>query len=128
MGVSLVFNTMICLLILQFMNKLMMTKDKRMSLSQDMVNGMKSLKYLNWESIFYEKIVKIRQSEFWYIKIFQISAGVFIMFWSNISYILLYTFITEYTKSINMTIKESGANIYVIISIVCNLNIFKFNY
>jgi hypothetical protein len=93
-----------------------------------MIDGMKSLKYLNWETIFYEKIIKIRAKEFKYIRLFQTCVGFIMIFWGSITYLLLYTYITKYTESINMSIKESGANIYVIISIFCNLNIFKFNY
>lgn len=97
----------------------MKVKDKRISLSSDMIEGMKSLKYLNWENIFYEKILKIRKSEYNYIKLFRLCVGFVMMFWNSITYLLLYTYILKYTESVNMTLRESGANIYVIISIFC---------
>ena len=66
-----------------------------------MIEGMKSLKYLNWENIFYEKILKIRNSEYNYIKLFRICVGIVMMFWGSITYLLLYTYILKYTESIN---------------------------
>ena len=100
-----------------FYEKFIKVKDKRISLSSDIIEGMKSLKYLNWEEIFYQKIMKIRRSEYNYIKLFRALWGVISVFWVNISKLLLYTYIIKYTESMHMTLRESGANIYVMISI-----------
>jgi len=40
--------------------ELMHLKDERVNLTKDVINGIKQIKFLNWESIFYEKIMKIR--------------------------------------------------------------------
>jgi ATP-binding cassette subfamily C (CFTR/MRP) protein 1 len=39
-------------------------KDKRISLSTDVIEGMKSIKYLSWEGVFESKIMAIRRREF----------------------------------------------------------------
>ena len=100
-----------------FFEQFMKVKDKRISLSSDIIEGMKSLKYLNWEGIFYQKIMKIRRSEYNYIKLFRSFTGIISVFWGNIAKLLLYTYIIKYTESTHMTLRESGANIYVMISI-----------
>jgi len=43
---------------------MMKVKDKRISLSTDLIEGMKSIKYLGWENIFDRKIMAIRKKEF----------------------------------------------------------------
>lgn len=40
---------------------MMKIKDKRISLSTDLIEGMKSIKYLCWENIFDKKIMSIRK-------------------------------------------------------------------
>lgn len=39
---------------------MMKFKDKRISLSNDLIEGIKSIKYLCWEKIFDKKVMKIR--------------------------------------------------------------------
>jgi len=42
----------------------MIWNDKRVSLSKDVIEGMKSIKYLGWEYIFKKKIENLRSKEF----------------------------------------------------------------
>lgn len=42
----------------------MKIKDKRIGLTEDVISGIKSIKYLCWESIFQEKIMDYRKEEF----------------------------------------------------------------
>jgi len=114
---SLAFNLIFCVVTMLFFEQFMKVKDKRISLSSDIIEGMKSLKYLNWEGIFYQKIMKIRRSEYNYIKLFRSFTGIISVFWGNIAKLLLYTYIIKYKESTHMTLRESGANIYVMISI-----------
>ena len=39
-------------------------KDQRISLTNDIIYGIRQIKFLNWEKIFYDKILGIRKSEF----------------------------------------------------------------
>lgn len=39
-------------------------KDKRVAMVTDIIECMKSIKYLSWEKIFEEKILQIRKKEF----------------------------------------------------------------
>ena len=39
-------------------------KDKRISLTTDVITGIKSIKYLSWERLFSDKILKIREDEY----------------------------------------------------------------
>lgn len=54
--------------------------DLRVTLSKDVIEGMKSIKYLGWESIFKNKIEKKRANEFKYIFILKSLDSVFCVF------------------------------------------------
>ena len=45
--------------------------DKRVGLSKDVIEGMKSIKYLGWENIFKKKIEDLRSEEFFQVKCIQ---------------------------------------------------------
>jgi len=47
----------------------MNSKDKRVALSKDVIEGMKSIKYLGWEKIFKGKIEALRSKEFKHVSI-----------------------------------------------------------
>lgn len=49
-------------------NQLAIYKDQRISLIQEVFNGIKQIKLLNWENIFWKKILGIRNQEFSKIK------------------------------------------------------------
>lgn len=47
--------------------KMYSAKDERVSLSKDVMDGMKSIKYLGWEKIFLNKINLLRKKEYKHI-------------------------------------------------------------
>lgn len=71
-------------------------RDKRVSLSKDIVEGMKSLKYLGWEGIFKLRIDKLRSSEFVFVSIIRFLDGILSVFWNCVNYFLLYAFLVEF--------------------------------
>ena len=74
------------------------SKDKRISLSTDLIEGMKSIKYLCWEKIFDKKIMEIRNKEYYDLTILRASDGLLAILWNCITVILLYVFLTEYNS------------------------------
>ncbi|CAD8098263.1 unnamed protein product [Paramecium primaurelia] len=89
-------------------------KDKRVSLQSDIIEGMKQIKFLSWERIFYEKIMKLRKSEFQMLTIYKALDGFGAVFWNNISYILLCIFVIS---SINNGKNLKELNIFSLIAI-----------
>jgi len=79
------------------------SKDKRISLSKDLIEGMKSIKYLCWEQIFDKKIMEIRNKEYLSLTILRASDGLVAMLWNCINYILLYVSLTEYNSLNHIT-------------------------
>ena len=79
------------------------SKDKRISLSTDLIEGMKSIKYLCWEKIFDKKIMKIRKKEYLALTKSRVSDGLLAILWNCINYILLYVFLTEYNSLNHIT-------------------------
>jgi hypothetical protein len=57
-------NTVIARKIGDFYSNIMKIKDKRFGLTEDVITGIKSIKYLGWEDIFFEKIMEYRKDEF----------------------------------------------------------------
>lgn len=79
----------------------MKKKDKRVALSKDVIEGMKSIKYLSWEDIFKSKIEGIRREEFKFVKITRYLDGVLSALWNSVNYFLLYYFLAEYIEKGN---------------------------
>ena len=79
------------------------SKDKRISLSKDLIEAMKSIKYLCWEKIFDKKIMEIRKKEYLALTIFRASDGLVAMHMNCINYILLYVVLTEYNSLNHIT-------------------------
>ena len=79
----------------------MNSKDKRVALSKDVIEGMKSIKYLGWEKIFKGKIEAIRSKEFKYISIARCLDGLSSILWNSTSYFLLYFFLVEFADEGN---------------------------
>jgi ABC-type multidrug transport system fused ATPase/permease subunit len=76
--------------------KMIKEKDERISLSTDIIEGMKSIKYLSWEKLFEERIKAIRKREFKYVTWVRSLDGVLAIFWNSISYVLLFAFLVTY--------------------------------
>ncbi|CAK64501.1 unnamed protein product (macronuclear) [Paramecium tetraurelia] len=89
-------------------------KDKRVSLQSDLIEGMKQIKFLSWEGIFYKKIMKIRKCEFKMLSIYKALDGFGAVFWNNISYILLCIFVIY---SVNNGKDLQELNIFSLIAI-----------
>ncbi len=79
-----------------------------------MIEGMKSIKYLSWESIFEKKINAFRKKEFSILVWIKTSDGAITVFWNTIQYILLYAFIISYLDLGN---ELSDANVFTIIAL-----------
>ena len=79
------------------------SKDKRISLTTDLIEGMKSIKYLCWEKIFDKKIMEIRKKEYLALTILRASDGLVAMLWNCINYILLYVFLKGYLSLNHIT-------------------------
>ena len=79
----------------------MRKKDKRVALSKDVIEGMKSIKYLSWENIFKSKIENIRKEEFRYVRTTRYLDGVLSALWNSVNYFLLYYFLTEFIEKGN---------------------------
>ncbi|EAS02570.2 ABC transporter C family protein (macronuclear) [Tetrahymena thermophila SB210] len=111
---SFCFNIIVTQLMRFFYTKLYKQKDARVSLSKDVIDGMKSIKYLGWEEIFKQKIEKIRSKEFRYIIITRILDGVLSIFWNCVSYFLLFFFLVSYVND-GHDLKDS--NVFTIIAL-----------
>jgi hypothetical protein len=75
---------------------------------------MKSIKYLSWENIFEEKINKFRNNEFKALLVLRGGDGLLQVFWTTISYILLYAFLISY---IDLGNKLGDSNVFTIIAL-----------
>jgi len=84
--------------IVYFYKRMLTIKDRRIELTKDVVEGMKSIKYLSWEKIFSGKILGIRKQEFVFVVLTRVSDCFVAVFWNSVSYILLYIFLTAYVQ------------------------------
>ena len=68
---------------MEYSSKMSIEKDKRISLSTDVLQGIKSIKYLSWEKIFLNKINDFRNREFknlQFLKACDVMIGFFFIF------------------------------------------------
>ncbi|KAL4477434.1 hypothetical protein ABPG74_002584 [Tetrahymena malaccensis] len=93
---STVFNIFITHFLGVCFDKLFQQKDQRVSLSKDVIDAMKSIKYLCWEDIFQRKIEKTRSCEFKQVIAIRVIDGVLGVFWNCLSYFLLFFFLISY--------------------------------
>ncbi|KAL4463783.1 hypothetical protein ABPG72_012401 [Tetrahymena utriculariae] len=93
---STVFNIIVTHFLGVYFDKLFQQKDQRVSLSKDVIDAMKSIKYLCWEDIFQRKIEKIRYREFKQVTAIRVIDGVLGVFWNCLSYFLLFFFFVSY--------------------------------
>lgn len=93
-------------------------RDRRMCLLSDIVEGLKSLKYLSWEDIFYRKVMKLREDELRLSTRYLHLDGVLTVFWNVINYVLLYAYILYSDAGQNAV---NGTNIYSVIIIFSQL-------
>ena len=62
--------------------RMMKHKDVRISLTQDVLMGVRQIKYLNWEPIFEKKILEIRQKEFQCLTVAKYLDALCVFFWA----------------------------------------------
>lgn len=67
-----------------------------MSLTSDILLGMKSVKYLSWEKTFIDKLFRSRATEFESLKKFKVLYGFMELFWENESTILTLVIFATY--------------------------------
>ncbi|EAR83355.2 ABC transporter C family protein (macronuclear) [Tetrahymena thermophila SB210] len=109
-----VFNIIVVYFMQFFFRRQYKKKDARVSISKDVIEGMKSIKYLGWEEIFKQKIEKIRSKEFSYIITTRCLDGVLSIFWNCISYFLLFFFLVSYVNDGN---NLADSNVFTIIAL-----------
>ncbi|EGR29740.1 hypothetical protein IMG5_149230 [Ichthyophthirius multifiliis] len=90
-------------------------KDARVSVSKDVIEGIKSIKYLCWEEIFQKKIFQLRGVEFKFIVFAKILQGIFNIFWGSISYIILCILLTQYNNKGDNKLQDF--NVFTIIAL-----------
>lgn len=88
MVLALIFNLFVAGVMQYFFGKMLSYKDKRVALITDMIECMKSIKYLSWEKIFEKKIQKIRRGEFGILCLWRGSEGVLGIFWNSLRMVL----------------------------------------
>ncbi|KAL4483223.1 hypothetical protein ABPG74_019249 [Tetrahymena malaccensis] len=111
---SFFFNIIITQLMRIFYSRLYKKKDERVSLSKDVIDGMKSIKYLCWEEIFKEKIEKIRSQEMGIMIKTRILDGILSIFWSCVSSLLLFFFLISFVND-GHDLKDS--NVFTMIAL-----------
>jgi len=89
-------------------------KDERISLSTDIIEGIKSIKSLGWEKIFEKKINAIRNKEFKYIFSIRGLDALMSLFWNTIAHFLLFVFLICYVNG-GHSLQDS--NIFTIIAL-----------
>ncbi|KAM3143931.1 hypothetical protein pb186bvf_003982 [Paramecium bursaria] len=108
------YNLFISNMIVFFEKRLLTNKDDRVSLTTDVIDGMKQIKYLSWENAFSKKIMDVRKKEFKNLVGVKFFYGLVTVFWTNISYILLLIYITNL---LSRGIKFENLNIFTLIAI-----------
>ncbi|CAD8049904.1 unnamed protein product [Paramecium sonneborni] len=112
----LIFNSLTTTFSIIFYRKALVQKDSRLTLSSDVIEGMKQIKYLSWEQTFYNKILAIRKKEFGFIKWQKIIDIINNVQWQSISYILLYFFLSNYAEK-NGDDALKSTNVFTIIAL-----------
>lgn len=87
---------------------MMKYKDERMGLLQDIFSGIRQIKYLTWESIFEEKILKIREKEFHCLQVIKYLDAFCVFFWATTTIVistlsfLFYDILGDNLKEVNI--------------------------
>ena len=117
------FNFYIAKKIGSFYENMMKSKDKRINLTHDVLMGVRQIKYLNWESIFEEKLKKIRQDEFKALKIIKFLDALCVFFWATTSIVISSTTFIAFDQ-LGQDLQK--VNIFTVITLF-NLLIFPLN-
>ncbi|CAD8118388.1 unnamed protein product [Paramecium sonneborni] len=115
-----VFNLIVTAVMMKSEKFMLQYKDLRVGLSTDVIEGMKQIKYLSWEETFSKKIMGFRNWEFFMLSLLKGFDGLCSIFWNNVSYVLLCTYIIS---SVGNGKSLSDLNIFSLIA-VFNMMIF----
>ncbi|EAR98273.2 ABC transporter C family protein (macronuclear) [Tetrahymena thermophila SB210] len=115
---SILFSIVMGYLISRTISKMSMFKDQRVSMSKDVVEGIKNIKFLGWENIFSQKLKELRKKEFKQISFVRILDGLQTTFFISSSYFLLYILISSFVDDGN---NLSDTNVFTIIALFGNL-------
>ena len=103
--------------------RMMQHKDVRISLTQDVLMGIRQIKYLNWEPIFEKKILQIRQKEFQCLTIAKDLDALCVFFWAATT-IVISTFSFVAYDTLGEDVRQ--INVFTAISLF-NILIFPLN-
>ena len=99
--------------------RMMKHKDVRISLTQDVLMGVRQIKYLNWEPIFEKKILEIRQKEFQCLTVAKYLDALCVFFWAATTVVIstfsfvAYDTLGEDVRKINVFTAISLFNILI---------------
>ncbi|EAR98242.2 ABC transporter C family protein (macronuclear) [Tetrahymena thermophila SB210] len=113
-----VFNMIVGLLVGIAVEVMYKIKDERAILTKDVIEGIKSIKYLSWEYIFLKKINSIRNREYKNLIFLKVLDGILTIFWQSLKVILLFTFLKGYLDQGN---NLQDSNIFTIIALFGSL-------
>ncbi|KAL4483231.1 hypothetical protein ABPG74_019257 [Tetrahymena malaccensis] len=109
---------MLCIASVHFLfifdQKVNSAKDSRVSLSKDIIEGIKNIKYLGWEDIFKQKIEKIRSNEVKYTKMTKILDIFQNTIFNMLSYFMIFTLLISFVNDGN---KLVDSNIFTLIAL-----------
>lgn len=95
-----------------FYAEVLKSKDKRVSLIKDVINCMKSIKYLSWEKVFIDKIMKHRKEEFKTMCFWKMNDSFMQILWNCLRLLLMYGFLSNFISN-GHQLKDT--NIFVVI-------------
>lgn len=72
-------------------------KDARISLTKNIIQGIKSIKFLSWEEIFKKKLDGTRKEEFNCLVLIKITSMIQELFWSSFTYLIVFACLIGYT-------------------------------
>ncbi|KAL4440934.1 hypothetical protein ABPG74_009347 [Tetrahymena malaccensis] len=90
------------------------SKESRISLTKDVIDGIKSIKLFGWEGIFSKKIQKNRSREYKHLFFLRLIEAFLMLFFQSLSQILLYYFIASYIDDGN---SFQNSNVFTIIAL-----------
>ncbi|EAS02568.3 ABC transporter C family protein (macronuclear) [Tetrahymena thermophila SB210] len=89
-------------------------KDSRVSLSKDIIEGIKNIKYLGWENIFKQKIEKIRGNEVKFTKLVKVFDIFQNTVFNMLSYFMIFTLLVSFVNDGNQLV---DSNIFTLIAL-----------
>jgi len=103
--------------------RMMQHKDARISLTQDVLMGIRQIKYLNWETIFEKKLLEIRKREFQCLTVAKYLDALCVFFWAATT-IVISTFSFVAYDTLGEDVRK--INVFTAISLF-NILIFPLN-